>query len=627
MNILPSNFKNKILVFTVLLSLVFVVLFNNINTVRRILNSSAQTINELKAFPEAEGFGQYAKGGRGGKVIEVTNLNDNGSGSLRACIEASGPRTCVFRIGGTIETSSIMTIKNPYITIAGQSAPGDGITLKASPSYGKGSLAIRTHDVIIRHIRVRPGPSTGQTSERRGITVESSSSTNTPYNIILDHVSISWATDDNLTLIDGVRDFTIQWSIISEGLSNSTHSEGEHSKGMAISGKMYNSSVKTGNISVHHNLFAHNNDRNPRHAAWGLVDMVNNVIYNWGFNSFEANDGQTKVPANIVGNYFKAGVDSDAEEVLVDADEGHGAEIFVFDNIGPNRLSNSDPQHNIVESKSRGYIVPNRFDAPPITTTSPQDAYNAVLANAGARKPNVDSVDQRIVNSVINKTGRIIDNPSQVGGWPVLSTVSVDNDADNDGMDDPWEITHFGNTSRGSANDSSPDFDGDGYTDLEEFLNGTNPKISDTGSVILTPTPQVSPTPTQMTSPTRTPTPMQSPSPTRTPTPTVKLSATPTQLPSLTKTPTPTNKPGGTSTISPTSTISNSTAPTTIACTLRNQGDANCDNIIDLVDFVCWRGELNKQQPINCVSADFNNDSVVLSNDFVIWITTFKKSL
>ncbi|MCR4264182.1 MAG: dockerin type I domain-containing protein [Candidatus Roizmanbacteria bacterium] len=455
---------------------------------------TAQAASSVPSFPGAEGFGAQSIGGRGGKVIEITNLNDSGTGSLRACVDATGARTCVFRVSGTIQTTSIITIKNPYITIAGQSAPGQGIMLKAAPSYGKGSLAIRTHDVIIRHIRFRTGPSTDSSPERRGITVESASSTNTPYNIILDHVSISWATDDNLTLIDGVRNFTVQWSIISEALDNSTHTEGAHSKGFAISGKMFNSSTHTENVSVHHNLLAHNSDRNVRHAAWGIVDMVNNIVYDWDVSAIEANDGQTKVPMNIVSNYFKLpsvlSSGSVAPEVIVDDGEGNGgASIYVFGNIGPHRSSDSLSQDLIVYSASRSYIVPTKFSTPAITTSTASQAYANVLAQAGARLPYFDTVDQRIINEVQNATGRIIDDPSDVGGWPVIQSVIVDNDADNDGMDDPWEISSFGNTSRGSSTNSSVDFDSDGYTDLEEFLNGTNPKVAGgTTNPTLTPT-------------------------------------------------------------------------------------------------------------------------------------------
>lgn len=543
-----------------------------------ISNVQAQSVVELKAFPEAEGFGKKAKGGRGGKVFEVTNLNDSGTGSLRACAEASGPRTCVFRVSGTIETQDIITIKNPYITIAGQSAPGEGITLKAAPSYSKGSLAIRTHDVIIRHIRFRTGASTSKTSNRRGITVESSSDSNQAHNIILDHVSISWATDDNLTLIDGVTDFTVQWSIISEGLSNSTHSEGEHSKGLAISGKMYQSSAKTGNVSVHHNLLAHNNDRNARHAAWGTVDFVNNVIYNWGFSAFEANDGQTNVPANIIGNYYKRGpsTKSSAYEVNIDTDEGNGARVFVQGNIGPHRTSTSNPENAIVNPKGHSYLISTRLSAPPITTTSASDAYNAVLANAGARKPSVDIVDQRVLQEVKNGTGRIIDDPSQVGGWPNLSQVTQDGDADNDGMDDPWEISQFGNTSRGSATNSSSDYDGDGYTDLEEFLNGTNPKVKDTGAVTASPTP--------------TPTVVQNPSPT------VSVTSTPTQ----------------------------GVTPST--CPKKVQGDANCDGKITIDDFECWRSEALNTKSAGCKSADFDSSGGKPNEaDYLIWKSNFRK--
>ena len=162
----------------------------------------------VPAFPGAEGFGAKSVGGRGGKVIEVTNLNDSGSGSLRAAIAASGPRTVVFRVGGTIELKSRIQVENPYLTIAGQTAPGGGITLK-NGSNEKDTLYILTHDVVVRYLRVRPGPG----GDADGVGVGTNAS-----NVVLDHCSVSWAVDENLGVSSTAKNVSIQWSIIAEGL-------------------------------------------------------------------------------------------------------------------------------------------------------------------------------------------------------------------------------------------------------------------------------------------------------------------------------------------------------------------------------------------------------------------------
>ncbi|MEM7034013.1 MAG: pectate lyase, partial [Chloroflexota bacterium] len=233
---------------------------------------------KIPAFPGAEGGGAWSLGGRGGRVIEVTNLKDSGSGSLRAALEASGPRIVVFRVGGTIELKELIIIRNPYLTIAGQTAPGDGITLKDN------GIRIMTHNVIVRYMRFRPGDD----SKAEGIDVDGINITNRPddkndkdamvHDIILDHVSVSWAIDKNIGVwnsrpeINEIENITIQWSIISEGLANNRHYEGEHSKGVLI-GEYSN------NVSMHHNLFAHNTARNPK-VKGGSAEVINNVVYN-----------------------------------------------------------------------------------------------------------------------------------------------------------------------------------------------------------------------------------------------------------------------------------------------------------------------------------------------------------
>ena len=222
------------------------------STEQRFMLDNKPPQQELRAFPGAAGFGANALGGRGGRALMVTNLNDSGPGSLRAAIEAEGPRTVIFRVAGTIELKTRIDIANPYITIAGQTAPGGGITLKIDPNYTRSPLRILTHDVILRYIRSRPGPSTAESDILDALTIPSG------HDIIVDHCSFSWATDEVVNTWNDVHDITIQWSIISEGLNDSTHPKGPHSKGMLIG------SEGAERISVHHNLFAHNRKRNPK---------------------------------------------------------------------------------------------------------------------------------------------------------------------------------------------------------------------------------------------------------------------------------------------------------------------------------------------------------------------------
>ena len=244
------------------------------------------------AFPTAEGYGKYTVGGRGGAVYAVTHLNDSGEGSLRAAVEAEGPRTVVFRVSGTIKLQSALNIKNPYLTIAGQTAPGDGITLRGHP------LIISADEVIIRYIRVRLGDEAGDFPD--AITSRYTK------NLILDHVSASWSIDETMTIYHG-ENVTVQWCIVSESLYESNHQKGNHGYG-GIWGSNYS--------TYHHNLIASHSNRNPRFASGaGNVDYRNNVVYNWGYAStYGAENFQVANPErfhfsniNMVANYYKPG--------------------------------------------------------------------------------------------------------------------------------------------------------------------------------------------------------------------------------------------------------------------------------------------------------------------------------
>ena len=427
----------------------------------------AQETEYLPAFPQAEGFGAYSLGGRGGKVIFVDNLNDDGPGSLRAAVMNPEPRIVIFRVSGTIELESHLVIQHPYITIAGQTAPGDGICLK------KYLLKIDgTHDVIVRGIRVRPGIESGLSgSSIDGIDVHRS------HHVILDHCTASWSCDEILNTNKNTRDITVQWCIFSESLNNSVHEKGEHGYAATIGGYR---------TSYHHNLFAHNKGRNPSiggsdNSRTELLDFQNNVVYNWVSRIC---DGKPRT-MNFVANYYKQGpaTPENNEHIVaeIQASEKYGytSRWHIDDNFvngypeltGDNWSGAVRYGEGTSMEKNREY---SPFENAAYMTRDAPRAYLEVLDHAGVTVPRRDTVDKRVVNDV--RTGSatfgngIIDQVEQVGGWPELLTYDVPADADMDGMPDAWETREGLN-----VNDPSDRFEvkeGEVYDNLERYLNG-----------------------------------------------------------------------------------------------------------------------------------------------------------
>ena len=412
----------------------------------------------LPAFPGAEGFGANTVHGRGGKILYVTNLNDSGAGSFRSAIETEGPRIILFKVGGRIPLKKPLSISHPFCMIAGQTAPGDGICL--SEDY----ISVATHDVVVRFIRSRPGDRKGGHSpgNRDGFGVATKS--RPPFNIVFDHCSTSWAIDENIQTWYPCHDITVQWCISAEALDRSLHPKGRHSKGFLVGDH-------THNLSIHHNLFAHNDRRNPLLKADSSADIVNNVVYNWGGAAVHlSNHEKTNKPifANLIGNYFKKGPNSKSKELYIPENIPKTSKLFLKGNIGPSRPS-ADSDEWAIANREEGYRASASQSTYTVKAWPAEDAFKKVLAGAGARLPNLDVVDQRVIKDVIQGAGQVIDRVDQTPGFPEYKSAAGPGDTDADGMPDVWEKEKGLNPV--DPSDGSRDRNGDGYTNVEEYLN------------------------------------------------------------------------------------------------------------------------------------------------------------
>ncbi|QDV77739.1 PEP-CTERM sorting domain-containing protein [Botrimarina mediterranea] len=417
---------------------------------------------QIKAFPQAEGYGENARGGRGGDVYHVTKLNDDGSvGTLRYGIEnAPGAgRTIVFDVGGWINLNSKLGVTRDNITIAGQTAPGGGVGVKGH------QFSVGADNIIVRHMRFRPGKGAGRVD---------SISVSSGHDIIFDHISAGFSYDENAsanaTSRGGVYNLTFQHSAIAYGLE-------DHSAGSLIQ--------NVNNLSYHHNLYAHNHTRNPKARVEGDgMDWVNNVVYDYN-NGFIAGDSDTTDyfwKVNFDGNYYITGP-GDGGRPMINSGREHNYGLY----FGTNAYDNDgDAQHDgvIYTGEDRRTLTnvvtgtytwsETRYGTKDVwQSETPQDAYERVLANFGATPWNRDEVDQRTHDNVVNRTGSLITRESDLagisnGGFGTLAAGSAPNDRDSDGIPDEWENRH--GTNPLSPNNNG-DFDQDGYTDLEEYLN------------------------------------------------------------------------------------------------------------------------------------------------------------
>jgi hypothetical protein len=460
----------------------------------------------IPAFPGAEGGGMFTCGGRGGKVFVVTSLEDNGPGTFREACEAGGARIVVFNVSGIVRLKTPISIRAPYITIAGQTAPGDGVVIAGE------SVDIDTHDVIIRHMRFRRG-------EVNVLRRDDAVSGEAIGNIIIDHTSASWGLDESLSLYRNMWspepdrhpgrspeklptvNITVQNSIIAETLDTYNHAFGSTFGGL--------------NSTMARNLFANNVARNPSVGMWGDFSFVNNVIFNWWNRTMDGGDYRSMW--NIINNYYKPGPITPEESPIryrIAKPEKGSIDSTIFGRIYANGNRIHDNKEVSDDNWAGGIQLgmPHEeavkyFDQVRARTPFPMadvrimpasEAFEWVLDHAGATIPKRDEVDTRIVKQA--RTGvieyqegldakdskyvkrrlpadsykkGIITDISQVGGYPEYNGTPY-TDSDSDGMPDWWEEKHGLNPN--DPADANGDINGDGYTNIEKFINGINPE-------------------------------------------------------------------------------------------------------------------------------------------------------
>lgn len=428
----------------------------------------------VAAFPGAEGYGANATGGRGGAVVHVTNLNDSGDGSLRWALSQFGARTIVFDISGSIQLKSEIVVTNGDLTIAGQTAPGDGITIEGA------RLRLKASNIIVRGMHFRPGDGAGSDPADRDAMMVGTTDF-AMNNIVLDHNSFTWATDENLTVSGNVHNVTISNNIIAEGLFHSINPKGAHSMGLLITNGGGTQADLDTNITIAKNLFSANNERNPEVRAGQNIEIVNNYAYNYGLGHVSTwigggTGGALKTTAKVVGNVMTPGPSTDnVKSPIALASMGDGSEVFIADNlwtrIAADVYGNQDQKLLYWDNGGARYARTSSSFASNVKLLDSTETAAYVLANAGTSRYSANTVDARIINDARTGGGRIIDSVSQVGGMPSALGISVAGalDTDRDGMPDWFEDQYGFNK---LAADSSIDSDADGYTNLEEYTNG-----------------------------------------------------------------------------------------------------------------------------------------------------------
>lgn len=416
------------------------------------LNSNAQ----LTSFPGADGYGAYAVGGRGGKVIKVTNLNSSGPGSMQAACEAKGPRIVVFEVGGVIRGD--ISIRHSFITIAGQTAPSPGITV-AGRILARQEDKSPLHDIVIRFIRIRPPRTNGHTGDAAQLPKAD--------RIILDHLSLSWANDETIDICN-TSNITIQWCTLEES-DTEGHDKGRHNYGLI------SAYPESGNVSIHHNILAHHSSRSPSLSPAAINksgDFRNNVIYN--FHKGLTHDGHVPHgPINVVANYYKKGPDS---LIIVPFEFHKDGKYYVRGNFIDGVGEIGDPRDDEtdipfwVRKSNKGIILREPAKVPPVKTSTAYESYRTVTSQAGCFPR--DRVTKRTVQEILEGTGKwgrnAPLNPTNEWFTEGLVIEKALLDTDGDGIPDEWEIKNGLNES--DATDYNT-ITHSGYSAIEEYIN------------------------------------------------------------------------------------------------------------------------------------------------------------
>ncbi len=478
---------------------------------------------KIPAFPGAEGGGMYTAGGRGGKVLVVTNLNDDGPGSFRWACEQGGARIIVFNVSGIIRLKTPVILRAPYVTIAGQTAPGDGVCIAGE------SFQVNTHDVIVRHMRFRRGNTNVWNRE-------DSFGGNPVGNIMIDHCSCEWGLDENISFYRHMFDMGDGKPMRKEPTVNVTIQNTISAKGLDTYNHAFGSTIGGENTTFMRNLWADNTGRNPSIGWGGVFNFVNNIIYNWVHRT--ADGGEFSTMSNFINNYYKPGPLTPKDTPIgyrIVKSESRSQKLFPYAQYGRIYAAGNIIEGNEAVTKDNwnggiqiadkdGEISPDekalmRSDEPfpmaPITIIPAEKTFNTVLDNVGAMLPTRDIVDQRIVDEV--RTGQayyvkklpkenpygntwglseksqneeglfkyrrlgndsykygIITDPAQMGGYPEYKG-EPRLDSDGDGMPDDWETANGLNPN--DPSDANGDCTGDGYTNIEKYINGISTKV------------------------------------------------------------------------------------------------------------------------------------------------------
>lgn len=419
----------------------------------------------LPVFPGAVGFGTTTPAGRGGQTFVVTSLADDGPGTLREALEAEVPRTVVFDVSGEIALTRQIEIVDPYVTVAGQTAPGSGVVVTGA------GLVVFTHDVLLQHLRIRPGLGPVKPENNDALTVEPLGDVE-PHHVVLDHLSLSWSEDEVLAM-HGVHGATLSWSLLGEALNDARHEKGPHSAGLLVG---FGSTC----VSVHHGALAHIGFRNPLLTNVGRVDYAANVAYDYAELAGEWLPDVLPGAVNLIGNAWRPGPASPAEvpAFLVYTDHPVHAYVesyhlltsasrwalYAEDNEGPGQVLAA----NFGDPFPEQGRVSTPFPGPSYAVGPASAVWDVVLPQVGATRPVRDGVDARIVASVIDGTGGLVDDPADVGGPDVPAASPRRTDTDGDALPDDWERDHGGDP---LLADADLDPDGDGYTRLEDWLH------------------------------------------------------------------------------------------------------------------------------------------------------------